>query len=72
MIKIILFSLLLLLSGCASQHISSPINDLKFVIPIPKKPPCDYKVGDKCKQFTAAEIAGATTLGHTNDDKTIP
>jgi len=69
--KIILFSLIIL-SGCATQHIAAPINELKLIRPSPKKPICDYKIGDKCKHFTAAEIAGATTLGHTINDQTDP
>ena len=48
---------LLILSGCATQ-------------PIPMPPPkCEYTVAGKCKQFSADDVQGATTYGHSNESQ---
>jgi hypothetical protein len=70
MLKILIVSVIFL-TGCATQHIAEPINEFKIIQPLPQKLPCDYKVAGKCKQSTATEISGATTLGHLNEEPKI-
>ena len=53
---------MLLLAGCATAPMPAPMP-----APLPEKK-CDFTVGGKCKQNTASDISGATSLGHSNDE----
>lgn len=56
--KLFLTVLATVISGCATQPKPLPA-------PVPS---CDYKVAGKCKQSSAADISGNTTLGHREDE----
>lgn len=55
--KILLVPIILIIAGCATRP-----------MPTSAPPPCDYRVGGKCKTSSASDISGNTTLGHHNDE----
>ena len=57
---------MLLLAGCATAPMPAPM-PAPIPAPLPEKK-CDFTVGGKCKQNTASDISGATSLGHSNDE----
>lgn len=67
--KIFTITSTLLLAGCASTQIVPVSKPIPMPAPAPA---CDYKVAGKCKQSSAADISGNTTLGHNEDEDRVP
>ena len=53
--KQVLSLAVIVLAGCATQPTPMPL------------PKCEYTVAGKCKQFSADDVQGATTYGHSNE-----